>query len=93
MDNGKSVRIWLREDIPERFRHLTPNADETGIFVVFVAHVPDSVLAGPTYRLCNGESNLEGWMREGECGLFGINALDVHPDPEGDGILIVGSCV
>jgi hypothetical protein len=63
------------------------------MFVVFVARVPAAVVAGRTYRQCNGESGIEGWMREGECGLFGTNALDIYPDPDDDGILIVGSCV
>jgi hypothetical protein len=32
-------------------------------------------------------------MREGELGLFGVNALDTVPHPDGDGLLIVGSWV
>jgi hypothetical protein len=60
---------------------------------MFVAHVPAAMLADPVYRLCNGGSGTDGWIREGELGLFGINALDTVPHPDGDGVFVVGSCV
>jgi hypothetical protein len=87
------IRIWTRDSIPEPFRHLIPSVEDTGIFAIFVAHVPAAVLTEPTYRLCNGESAIAGWIREGESGLFGSNAMNTYPHPDGDGILIVGSCV
>jgi hypothetical protein len=60
---------------------------------VFVAHVPAAILADRTYKTCNGDSGTDGWIRDGELGLFGVNALDSLPHPDGDGILLVGSCV
>jgi hypothetical protein len=94
VDEGACIRVWVRDSVPERFRGLVPEDDgRSGVLVLFVAHVPAAVLAGPTYRRCNGASGVEGWMREGESGLFGANALDTYPHPDGDGILVVGSCV
>lgn len=49
------------------------------------------MLADRAYRACNGESGTDWWMREGELGLFGVNALDTVRHPDGDGLLIVGS--
>jgi hypothetical protein len=74
--------------------HLARLADD-GIVenTVFVAHIPAAMLADPTYRACNGESGIDGWIKEGELGLFGVNALDTLPDPDGDGLLLVGSWV
>ena len=60
---------------------------------VFVAHVPVAILANPVYKQGNWQAENSGWMRDGESGLFGTNALSVHPHPEGDGILIVGIAV
>src|SRR5262245_30581834 len=55
------------------------------------AHVPAAMLADRANQACNGESGSNGWMREGAPGLFGINALDTVPHPDGDGLLIIGS--
>ena len=94
MEEGVCIRIWVRDSVPERFRHLIPvDYGRSGVLVLFVAHVPAAILASPTYRKYNGESGIGGWMQEGESGLFGANALDTHPHPDGDGILVVGSCV
>ena len=94
MVEGASIRVWTRDTAPERFRRLARLRDDAEAEdTVFVAHVPATILADRTYRLCNGESGTEGWIREGELGLFGINALDTFPDPDGDGILIVGSAI
>jgi hypothetical protein len=71
----------LEEKVSETF--LTP--------FLPVAHVPAAVLADRAYRRWNRKPGAEGWMREGELGLFGTNALDIHPHPDGDGIRIVGS--
>jgi hypothetical protein len=77
-----------------QFAHLANLNDDGEVEnTVFVAHVPAAMMADRTYRVSNGESGLEGWIREGELGLFGVNALDTFPHPDGDGILIVGSCV
>jgi hypothetical protein len=89
------IRIWTRDTIPERFRHLAELHDdgEDAYNTMFVAHVPAAMLVDRTYRACNGESRTDGWIREGELGLFGTNALDAFPHPDGDGLLIVGSCL
>jgi hypothetical protein len=55
--------------------------------------VPSVVLVGETYKECQNNPHINGWMREGELGLFGTNALNIISHPEGDGILLVGSCV
>jgi hypothetical protein len=94
MDEGVCIRVWMRDAVPERLRQAA-RLDEAGEGVIteFVAHVPAAVLADRAYRRWNRRSGAEGWMHEGELGLFGTNALDIHPHPDGDGILIVGSCV
>ena len=60
---------------------------------LFLAHVPALVLTGRTYSECNAIIGCNGWMPEGVLGLFGTNALDTHPHPDGDGVLLIGSCV
>jgi hypothetical protein len=94
MDDGVCIRVWLMETVPERFRQAARLSDVgEGVITMFVAHVPAAILADRTYQNCNKTSGAEGWMEEGALGLFGTNALDVYPHPDGDGILIVGSCV
>jgi hypothetical protein len=88
------IRVWMRDAVPERLRQAAGLLDEKdGVITEFVAHVPAAVLADRAYRRRNKKSGAEGWMEEGQLGLFGTNALDVYPHPDGDGILIVGSCV
>jgi hypothetical protein len=92
VDDGACIRIWTRDTIPERFAHLARLADDGEVQnTVFVAHVPAAMLADPTYRVSNGQSGTDGWMREGELGPFGVNALDIVPHPDGDGVFLVGS--
>jgi hypothetical protein len=88
------IRIWTRHTIPQRFAHLARLMDDGEVEnTMFVAHVPAMMLADSLYRNWNGKSGTEGWIREGELGLFGINALDTVPHPDGDGVFLVGSCV
>jgi hypothetical protein len=93
VDEGVCIRIWTRDTIPERFRHLAVLHDDGDAAhnTTFVAHVPAAMLADRTYWLCNGESGTDGWLREGELGLFGTNCIEAVPHPDGDGFLIVGS--
>ena len=94
MDDGVCIRVWMRDSVPERLRRAIPLFDEAAaVTPEFVAHVPAAIVAGRAYRRWNKKTGAEGWMREGELGLFGTNALDTYPHPDGDGILIVGSCV
>jgi hypothetical protein len=94
VDEAPCIRIWTRDRIPERFAHLARLADDGEVEnTVFVAHVPAAMLADRTYRACNGQSGTDGWMREGELGLLGVNALDTVPHPDGDGVFLVGSWV
>ena len=93
MDEHACIRVWMRDSVPERFRHLCPAEEVRGVITLFVAHVPASVLTGPTYRECSAVAGFNGWMPEGVLGLFGTNALDTHPHPDRDGVLLVGSCV
>jgi hypothetical protein len=94
MEEDVCIRIWTRHSIPERFAHLSRLADDGEVEnTVFVAHVPTAVLSDPAYQACNGESGTDGWIREGELGLFGINALDTLPHPDGNGVFLVGSQV
>lgn len=94
MDKNDSIRVWVPESVPERFRHFVPQDEgRSGVYVLFVAHVPAAVLVSRTYRECDANSRIGVWMREGELGLFGTNAYDTYPHPDGDGILVVGSCI
>jgi hypothetical protein len=94
MEEGVCIRIWTRHSIPPRFANLARLADDGEIEnTQFVAHVPAAMLADLAYRACTGESGTDGWIREGELGLFGVNALDTVPHPDGDGVLLVGSWV
>jgi hypothetical protein len=94
MGKDVCIRIWTRDTIPARFAHLARLADDGEIEnTVFVAHVPAAMIGDRTYRVCNGDSGTDGWIREGELGLFGINALNTIPHPDSDGVLIVGSIV
>lgn len=94
MSEGVCIRVWTRNTVPEQFRRLARLNDDGEVEnTVFVAHVPAAMVADRTYRVCNGESGTEGWMREGALGFFGANALDIFPHPDGDGLLIVGSWV
>ena len=94
MEESVCIRIWTRDTIPQRFAHLARFADDGEVEnTMFVAHVPAAILADRNYRRCNKATGLESWMREGELGLFGTNALDTVPHPDGDGIMIIGSCV
>jgi hypothetical protein len=94
MQDGACIRLWMRDSVPEPLRQAARLSEVgEGVFVEFVAHVPAAVLADRTYRRWNKKTGAEGWMEEGALGLFGTNALDIHPHPDGDGILIVGSCV
>ncbi|MFO0950497.1 MAG: hypothetical protein U0835_04970 [Isosphaeraceae bacterium] len=92
----------MGDEIPAQFRtlpwlrDLAPGEDEAGALsdegriAVFLAHVPAPVRSGPVYQRANMGPDHEGWMPEGQCGLFGINALEVHDHPDGDGVLILG---
>jgi len=97
MNGEPHIKLWMPEDVPVRFRKLITIDDSTGVLVLFVAHVPAAVLAGKTYqdlqRTYADEWGSNGWLRSGELGLFGTNAIDEIPHPDGDGILIYGSCV
>ena len=93
MEEGPCIRMWMSEDVPARFRCLFPFDGDSGVILIFMAHVPAAVLAGKTYQEYLRNPYINGWMREGELGLFGTNALDTIPHPDGDGILLVGSCV
>ena len=93
MDEAPCIRVWVLDAVPERFRHLCPPDDVCGVIALYLAHVPATVLEGRTYRECNGASGTDGWLPDGMLGLFGTNALNTHPHPDGDGVLIVGSCV
>jgi hypothetical protein len=105
MNIPPSISLWMGNQIPSHFRKaigfpdLDSSADATiapeirGVIYVFVAHVPASVLANPVYKEADWQGENSGWIREGECGLFGTNAIGTFPHPEGDGILIVGSAV
>lgn len=96
------IRLWMGNNIPARFRktiglpEFAPSSDVSvapeiqGAIIVFVAHVPAAVHSNPVYKQGNWQAENSGWMREGESGLLGTNALSVFPHPEGDGILIVG---
>jgi hypothetical protein len=91
MDAGVCIRIWTRETVPDRFRHLLAFADDGEIEnAVYIAHVPAAMMADRIYRETCGESGLDWIFRRG-CGPFGTNAIDTSPHPDGDGILIVGS--
>jgi hypothetical protein len=87
------IRVWVRDTVPERFRDLCPPDEVRGVIALYLAHVPAAVLASRTYRECNGASGTDGWLPDGMLGLFGTNALNTYPHPDGDGVLIVGSCV
>ena len=94
MEGDVCIRIWTRHTIPERFAHLARLMDDGEVEnTMFVAHVPAAMLADPVYRSCNGASGTDGWLREGELGLFRVNALDTVPHPDGDGVFLVGSWV
>jgi hypothetical protein len=96
MDNGESIRVWLRDRIPLRVRAWVgvPEPDAEGAEItVFVAHVPQAVLDGSEYGRCAGPTGVEGWMGEGVSGLFGTNAMHTIPHPDGDGVLVVGTAV
>ena len=94
MAESVCIRIWTRHTIPREFAHLARLADDGEVEnTVFVAHVPAAMLADRAYRKCNGESGINGWMREGKLGLFGVNALDTVTHPDGDGLLVIGSWV
>jgi hypothetical protein len=94
MDGNMCIKVWMPDSVPERLQQAAGLLEEKdGVSTEFVAHVPAAILATKAYRRWNKKSGAEGWMAEGEIGLFGTNALDVYPHPDGDGILIVGSCV
>lgn len=90
MDEGACIRIWTRYTVPPRFAQLARLADDVEN-MQFVAHVPAAMLADRAYRTWNGGSGSDGWIREGELGLFGVNALDTVPQPDGDGVLLIGA--
>ena len=92
MEEGVCIPIWTRHTIPQQFAHLARLRDDGEVHdTMFVAHVPAAMLADPAYRSCNGESGTDGWLREGELGLFGVNAVDTEPHPDGDGVFLVRS--
>ena len=58
------VRIWTRDTVPARFRHLAVLADDGEVEnTVFVAHVPAAMVSDRTYQACNGISGTEGSER------------------------------
>ena len=88
------IRIWTRATVPERFAHLARYADDGEVQnTMFVAHVPAEMLKDRTYRIANGESGTEGWLREGNSACLARTRSMCSPHPDGDGVLIVGSCV
>lgn len=105
MNTSTQISLWMGNHIPAHFRQavglsdINQSVDENGApclqgrVIVFVAKVPSEVLESSVYRRANWQSEHSGWMPEGECGLFGVNALNTYPCPDGDGILIVGSSV
>lgn len=91
MEDGVCIRFWTRHTIPQQFAHLARLLDAGKVEnTMFVAHVPEGMLGDLAYQTCNGDSGLEGWLREGELGFFRCNALKTLPHPDGDGVLIVG---
>lgn len=92
-EDGPHIKLWMPEHSPDRLKSLILFDEESGTIVMFAAHAPAAVFVGKSYQEYHSNPFINGWIREGELGLFGTNALDVIPHPEGDGILVVGSCV
>ena len=92
LDEGVCIRIWTRYTIPRQLARFASLMDDEDVeSTVFVAHVPAAMLADRAYRMCNGDSEIDGWMPDGDLGFFGCNALDTAPHPDGDGIILIGS--
>ena len=105
MESPPQIHLWMGNNVPAHLRKVIGLPDLSGsedpalapeikgAIIVFVAHVPGLVLNNPVYKEANCQSENSGWMREGECGLFGAIAIRTEPHPEGDGILLIGSAV
>ena len=88
------IQIWPRDQVPSELSEFRTYADDGEIEnTVFVAHVPATVLQDRLYRLANGETGLDSWIYPGDLGLLGVNAIDKLPHPNGDGIIVIGSCI
>ena len=91
MDDGPCIRVWLRESVPERYRRFASLYDHEEVeFTIYVAHVPAAVIAAKVTQTCIEVSGSEGYLWWESRGLFGTNCLDTFPEPEGDGIIVVG---
>jgi hypothetical protein len=94
MGEGPCISVWLRDDVPERYRQFATFYDHEGIeFTVYVAHVPAAVLADRITRQCEEVNGANSYLWWGTGGLFGTNCLDTIPEPSGDGIIVVGGCI
>ena len=94
MGERPCIRIWTRDNVPERYRSFATYLDEGEIEnTVFVAHVPAAILTDRLLKQCVDVSGPNGYIWWESRGLFGTNSIDTFPDPDGDGIIIVGGWV
>ena len=91
MGEGACIRVWTRDNVPDRYRAFATHYDDGEIQNTgYVAHVPAAVLADRLVRQCVHVSGPEGYLWWESRGLFGTNCIETFPDPEGDGIIVVG---
>ncbi len=94
MSDGACIRIWTRDNVPPRYRGYATHYDDGEIEnTVYVAHVPAAVLADRLLKQCVSVSGPNGYLWWASQGLFGTNCMDTFPDPDGDGIIVVGGWV
>ena len=91
MGTSDCIRVWTRYSVPERYQKFATHYDsDESKDTVFVAHVPVAVLSDPLTEQCIRVFGPEGYFWFEGRGLFGCNCMDSFPDPDGDGIIVVG---
>jgi len=89
--NTSCIRVWTRDNIPDCYRRFASFYEDGEVEnTVFVAHVPAAVLEDRLLKLCVSASGPQSYIWWESRSLFGANQIDTFPDPDGDGLIIVG---
>ena len=94
MSESPCIRVWTRDHVPDRYKRFATLHDDGEVQnTVFVAHIPAKVLEDRIYRQAEGLGEGESWGWWDGRGLFGTNSVDRFPDPDGDGVIVVGAWI
>jgi hypothetical protein len=92
------IRVWTRDNIPSRLRHIIAMSAGDAESAVALLHVPKTMLSDPIFQKAQRAGPAYGgdddpktsWIGPA---FLGFNGMDYVDDPSGDGYYIIGSWI